>query len=48
MLRNPLNILNEQMKNEMKRIINEVMCTAEDLFINIYYQDTDSMHIEKD
>ena len=31
-----------------KRIMNEVMCTAEDNGINIYYQDTDSMHIEYD
>ena len=30
-----------------KRIMNEVMCLAEDLHINIYYQDTDSMHIER-
>ena len=29
-----------------KRIMNEVMCLAEDLDIKIYYQDTDSMHIE--
>lgn len=29
-----------------KRIMNEVMCLADDLNINIYYQDTDSMHIE--
>ena len=28
--------------------MNEVMCLAEDLNIKIYYQDTDSMHIEKD
>lgn len=28
-----------------KRIMNEVMCLAEDLDIPIYYQDTDSMHI---
>ena len=28
-----------------KRIMNEVMCLAEDLGLNIYYQDTDSMHI---
>jgi hypothetical protein len=28
-----------------KRIMNEVMTTAEDNGINIYYQDTDSMHI---
>ena len=31
-----------------KRIMNEVMCLAEDLGINIYYQDTDSVHIEHD
>jgi len=31
-----------------KRIMNEVMCLAEDLKIPIYYQDTDSMHIEHD
>lgn len=31
-----------------KRIMNEVMCLAEDLGIKIYYQDTDSMHIPKD
>ena len=30
-----------------KRIMNEVMCLAEDLGMRIYYQDTDSMHIEK-
>ena len=28
--------------------MNEVMCTAEDNNIPIYYQDTDSMHIEND
>ena len=28
-----------------KRIMNEVMCLAEDLDIHIFYQDTDSMHI---
>ena len=31
-----------------KRIMNEVMCLAEDNKINIYYQDTDSMHIDSD
>ena len=31
-----------------KRIMNEVMCLAEDLKIPIYYQDTDSMHIVHD
>lgn len=29
-----------------KRIMNEVMCLAEDNDIDIYYQDTDSMHLE--
>ena len=28
-----------------KRIMNEVMCLAEDLDIELFYQDTDSMHI---
>ena len=31
-----------------KRIMNEVMCLAEDLGIDIYYQDTDSMHIKQE
>ena len=31
-----------------KRIMNEVMCLAEDNNINIYYQDTDSIHMEFD
>ena len=30
-----------------KRIMNEVICNAEDLKIPIYYQDTDSIHIEQ-
>ena len=30
-----------------KRIMNEVMCLAEDLEMPIYYQDTDSMHIAR-
>lgn len=30
-----------------KRIMNEVMCLAEDLGIKIFYQDTDSMHIDQ-
>jgi hypothetical protein len=29
-----------------KRIMNEVMCLAEDSSIDIYYQDTDSMHLQ--
>mgnify|MGYP001593031573 CR=1 FL=1 len=31
-----------------KHIMNEVICLAEDAEIKIYYQDTDSMHIEND
>lgn len=30
-----------------KRIMNEVICLAEDNNINIYYQDTDSLHLKK-
>ena len=30
-----------------KRIMNEVMCLSEDLGMNMYYQDTDSIHIEQ-
>ena len=29
-----------------KRIMNEVMCSAEDLDLEIFYQYTDSMHIK--
>ena len=29
-----------------KRIMNEVMCLAEDAQLNMYYQDTDSIHID--
>ena len=31
-----------------KNIMNEVMCTADDMGAEIYYTDTDSMHIESD
>ena len=31
-----------------KRIMNEVMCTAEDIGVDIMYQDTDSMHLFRD
>jgi hypothetical protein len=31
-----------------KRIMNEVMCLAKELGIRIYYQDTDSIHLEAD
>jgi hypothetical protein len=30
-----------------KRIMNEVMCLAEDLDLTMYYQDTDSIHIQR-
>ena len=30
-----------------KRIMNEVICLAEDLGIDVYYQDTDSIHIKE-
>ncbi len=39
-------LLGVQILSMSKRIMNEVMCTAEDIGIKIYYQDTDSMHIE--
>lgn len=32
--------------DQSKRLMNEVCCLAEDLGIDIYYTDTDSMHIE--
>ena len=31
-----------------KRIMNEVMCLAEDLRVQVYYQDANSMHIPRD
>jgi hypothetical protein len=31
-----------------KRIMNQVMCLAEDIGADIHYQDTDSMHIDKE
>ena len=40
-------LLGVQILSMSKRIMNEVMVTAEDLNINIYYQDTDSMHIQR-
>ena len=39
------NLIGVQILSMSKRIMNEVMCLAEDLNIMIYYQDTDSMHI---
>ena len=40
-------LLGVQILSMSTRIMNEVMCTAEDIGIKIYYQDTDSMHIQK-
>ena len=39
-------LLGVQVLSMSKRIMNEVMCLAFDLGIKIFYQDTDSMHIE--
>ncbi len=39
-------LLGVQVLSMSKRIMNEVMCLAERLDIKIFYQDTDSMHIE--
>lgn len=43
-----LNLIGVQILSMSKRIMNEVMTTAEANDIPIYYQDTDSMHIEND
>ena len=40
-------LLGVQVLSMSKRIMNEVMCLAEDIGVKIYYQDTDSMHLEK-
>ena len=36
-----------QVLSQSKRIMNQVMCLAEDLGLHIWYQDTDSMHIDQ-
>ena len=41
-------LIGVQILSMSKRLMNEVMCTAEDNNIPIYYQDTDSMHIQND
>ena len=41
-------LLGTQILSMSKRIVNEVMCLAEDIGIQVYYQDTDSMHIPRD
>ena len=43
-----LNLIGVQILSMSKRIMNEVICTAEDIGINVYYQDTDSIHVEND
>lgn len=43
-----LNLLGVQILSMSKRIMNEVICTAEDIGIRVYYQDTDSIHIDDD
>ena len=40
-------LIGVQILSMSKRIMNEVMCLAEDLNVDIYYQDTDSMHISE-
>ena len=53
-VRNPTNnqfsacIIGALILSMSKRIMNEVMCLAEDLGCKIYYQDTDSMHIREE
>ena len=41
-----LSIAGIQVLSMSKRIMNEVMCLAEDLEIPMYYQDTDSIHLD--
>jgi len=41
-------LLGVQVLSMSKRIMNEVMCLGFDIGCHIYYQDTDSMHIEAD
>ncbi|OQS04551.1 hypothetical protein THRCLA_20856 [Thraustotheca clavata] len=40
--------LGVQVLDMSKHIMNEVMCLAEDIDATIWYQDTDSMHIDRD
>ncbi|RQM20134.1 hypothetical protein B5M09_003255 [Aphanomyces astaci] len=40
--------LGVQILDSSKHIMNEVMCLAEDLDLKIWYQDTDSMHIDRE
>jgi len=43
-----LNQIGVEILSMSKRIMNEVTCLAEDLGIEIYYMDTDSLHVEND
>jgi len=37
-----------EITSRARRVMNRVMCLAEDISVNIYYQDTDSMHMDLD
>ena len=41
-------IVVEMVLSHSKHLMNRVLCLAQDLGIRIFYQDTDSMHIERD
>lgn len=41
-------LLGVQILAMSKRLMNRVMCLCDDLHIDVYYQDTDSMHIRRD
>lgn len=41
-------LLGVQILAMSKRLMNRVMCLADDLHFDVYYQDTDSMHIRRD
>ena len=40
-------LLGTQILSVSKRIMNEAMCLVEDIGIQVYYQDTHSMHIPR-
>lgn len=41
-------LLGVQILAMSKRLMNRVMCLADDFHLDVYYQDTDSMHIRRD
>lgn len=43
-----INHIGVQILSMSKRVMNELICLAQDLKMRIYYQDTDSIHIEND